>query len=67
LLKEHVFLYATTCSLGQLDEKINHMKISKSCNFETKGCKENVYLKKQSINFEQQFFIHVYVQQNNIV
>jgi hypothetical protein len=27
--KNHTFLYATTCSLSQFDEKINHMKISK--------------------------------------
>jgi hypothetical protein len=27
--KKHVYLYATTCSSGQLDEKISHMKISK--------------------------------------
>jgi hypothetical protein len=38
LQERNVFLYATTCSLGQLDEKINHMKISK---LETKGYKEN--------------------------
>jgi hypothetical protein len=27
--------------LGQFDEKINHMKNSKSWDFETKGCKGN--------------------------
>ncbi len=39
--KKHVYLYATTCSSGQLDEKISHMKISKLWNFETKGFKGN--------------------------
>jgi hypothetical protein len=43
---KHVFLYAITSSLGQLDEKKNHMKISKSWNIETKGCKGNVYFLK---------------------
>jgi len=41
LQEKNVFLYATTCSLGQLDEKINHMKISKFRKFEIKGYKEN--------------------------
>jgi hypothetical protein len=30
LQKKDVFVDATTCSLGELDEQINHMKISKS-------------------------------------
>ncbi len=34
-------LYTTTCSLGELDEKINYMKILKSLNFKTKVCKGN--------------------------
>jgi len=41
LQEKNVFLYATTCSLGQFDEKLNHMKISKFWKFETKGYKEN--------------------------
>jgi hypothetical protein len=36
-----VSLYATTCSLAELDEKINYMKISKSLNFKTKVFKGN--------------------------
>ncbi len=31
--------YESTCSLDELDEKPNHSKISKSWNFEGKGCK----------------------------
>ncbi len=31
--------YESTCSLDELDEKPNHTKISKSWNFEKKGCK----------------------------
>jgi hypothetical protein len=27
------------CSLGELDEKTNHIKISKAWNFELNGCK----------------------------
>jgi len=41
--KNHVSFYATTCSLGQFDEKINHMKISNFWNFETKDYKRNDY------------------------
>ncbi len=39
--KKKTWFYATTCSLGQFDEKINHMKISKSWILKTKGCKGN--------------------------
>jgi len=35
------FPYAITCSLGQFHEKMNHMKTSKSWDFETKVCKGN--------------------------
>jgi hypothetical protein len=31
---------ATMCSLGELDEKANHIKISKAWNFKPNGCKE---------------------------
>jgi hypothetical protein len=41
------FPYAITCSLGQSHEKINHMKISKSWDFETKVCKRNDSFIKQ--------------------
>jgi len=41
LLEKNVSLSAITCSLGQLDEKINHTKISKSSNFEVMVCKGN--------------------------
>jgi hypothetical protein len=40
-LKKHVYFYATTCSLCQLDEKINQMTIWKFWNFEAKGFKGN--------------------------
>jgi hypothetical protein len=30
---------ANMCSLGELDEKTNHIKISKAWNFEPNGCK----------------------------
>jgi hypothetical protein len=30
---------ASMCSLGELDEKTNHIKISKAWNFEPNGCK----------------------------
>ncbi len=39
--KNNVSLFATTYSLGQFDEKINHTKISKSSYFEVMGCKGN--------------------------
>jgi hypothetical protein len=35
--KNYASLYVITCSLGQVDEKINHMKISSSWNFEIKS------------------------------
>jgi hypothetical protein len=35
--KNHASFYVITCSLGQVDENLNHMKISNSWNFETKG------------------------------
>jgi hypothetical protein len=41
LYKKYMYIYEITCSLGQLDEKINHMKISKFWNFESKCYKEN--------------------------
>ncbi len=41
IYKTNVSLSATTCSLNQFDEKINHTKISKSSNFEIMGCKGN--------------------------
>jgi hypothetical protein len=41
LQEKNVSLFATTCSLDQFDEKINHTKISKSSNFEIMGCKGN--------------------------
>jgi len=41
LITRNTCFYATTCSLGQFDEKVNHMKISKSWNFKTNGCKGN--------------------------
>ncbi len=39
--RKSCFLYAITCSLDQLHEKINQMKISKSRDFETNVCKGN--------------------------
>jgi hypothetical protein len=39
--KKHAPFYESTCSLDELDEKPNHTKISKSCNFEWKGYKAN--------------------------
>ncbi len=41
LQEKKVSFSATTCSLGQFDEKINPTKISKSSNFEVLGCKGN--------------------------
>jgi hypothetical protein len=38
---KNLSFYATTCSLGQFDEKINHMNLFKSWNFETNGYKGN--------------------------
>jgi len=37
LQEKKVSLFATTCSLGQFDEKINHTKISKVFKFWSKG------------------------------
>jgi len=39
--KKNVSLYATTCSLDQFHEKINHTKFSKFSYFEVMGCKGN--------------------------
>jgi hypothetical protein len=51
-------LCATTRSLSQLDEKMNHMKISKFKHFEIKGCKGNssfytTFGKFKFINFKK--------------
>jgi len=35
----HVFIKTNMCSLGEFDEKTNHIKISKLLNFEPNGCK----------------------------
>jgi hypothetical protein len=44
--QKHAPFYESTCSLDELDEKPNHSKISKSWNFEGKGCKaKNSFLK----------------------
>jgi len=43
--EKQVSIYATTHSLGQLDEKINSMEIFKFWNFEAKGYKGNHSLK----------------------
>ncbi len=37
--EKHVLFQASMCSLGELDEKTNHIKISKAWNFEPNGCK----------------------------
>ncbi len=37
--EKHVLFKASMCSLGELDEKTNHIKISKAWNFEPNGCK----------------------------
>jgi len=37
--KKHAPFYESTCSLNELDEKPNHIKISKSWNFEGKHYK----------------------------
>jgi hypothetical protein len=39
-------LCENTCSLDELDEKPDHSKISKSSNFEPKGCKAKESLLK---------------------
>jgi hypothetical protein len=39
--KKHAPFYESTCSLDELDEKPNHVKISKSLIFEGKDCKAN--------------------------
>ncbi len=39
LYKKNMHHNENTCSLDELDEKPNHTKISKSWNFEGKGCK----------------------------
>jgi len=39
--RKHVPFYESTCSLGELNEKPNHTKISKFYNFEKKDSKEN--------------------------
>ncbi len=40
LQEKHVLFKSTMCSLGELDEKANHIKISKAWNFKPNGCKE---------------------------
>ncbi len=37
--ERHVLFKACMCSLGELDENTNHIKISKAWNFEPNGCK----------------------------
>ncbi len=37
--EKHVLFKASMYSLGELDEKTNHIKISKAWNFEPNGCK----------------------------
>jgi hypothetical protein len=37
--EKHVLFKASMCSLGELDGKKNHIKISKPSNFESNGCK----------------------------
>jgi len=37
--EKHVFFQASMCSLGELDEKTNYIKISKAWNFEPNGYK----------------------------
>ncbi len=37
--KKHVLFKASMCSLGELSEKENHIKISKAWNFEPNGSK----------------------------
>ncbi len=37
--EKHVSFYASTCSLGELDEETNYIKISKAWNFKPKGYK----------------------------
>jgi hypothetical protein len=44
--KKPCFPYAITCSLGQLHDKINHMKISNFWDFETKVYKGHDYFIK---------------------
>ncbi len=39
--EKHVSFYASTCSLGELDEKTNSIKNLKAWNFEPKGYKRN--------------------------
>jgi hypothetical protein len=41
--ENHVSHKTCMCSLGELDEKKNHIKISKAWNFEPNGC--NGFLK----------------------
>ncbi len=36
--EKHVFIKVSMCSSGELDEKTNHIKISKAWNFEPNGC-----------------------------
>ncbi len=37
--EKHVLFKAGMCSLGELDGKKNHIKISKAWNFQPNGCK----------------------------
>ncbi len=37
--EKHILFKASMCSLGELDEKTSHIKISKAWNFEPNGCK----------------------------
>jgi len=37
--EKHVLFEANMSSLGEFDEKTNHIKISKAWNFEPNGCK----------------------------
>jgi hypothetical protein len=47
----HVFLHATTCSLRQFDEKLNHIKILKFWNFHTKIARKMILLLNHLASF----------------
>jgi predicted nucleic acid-binding protein len=44
-ITKYASFYKSTCSLGELDEKLNHAKFSIFLNFEKKNCKVDFFFK----------------------
>ncbi len=53
--EKHVLFKASMCSLGELDEKKNHIKISKPWNFESNG-----YKGKDSLIYTNLLIVYIY-------